>query len=609
MCGFVGFTGNTLPLEQKQQVCTAMMDKIAHRGPDAAGLYTDEDVALGFRRLSIIDLATGDQPLYNEDESLVLTFNGEIYNFKELREDLLKKGHIFKTKSDSEVLIHGYEEYGQKLPEMLRGMFAFVIWNKAEKSIFAARDPFGIKPFYYSLQDSGLFFGSEIKAFLAHPEFIKEFNEEILPHYLSYQYSPLGETFFKNVFTLKPGHYMTYKSGTLQKTRYFAAKFDPQPGTLEEYADKISAAMQNSVAAHKISDVEVGSFLSSGIDSSYIVDTARVDKTFTVGFGDGKYSEIGYAKQFSESIGIKNISKKITAEEYFDVFPSVQYFMDEPLADPSAVALYFVCRLAKDYVKVILSGEGADELFGGYRIYSEPLSGGAYTKLPFWFRRMVSKVAAAMPHVPGVNFLIRKGLKDDEKYIGNAHIFTKKERDRVLLFGKGAPDEFTIVKHIYNDARREDTTTKMQLVDINMWLIGDILQKADKMSMANSIEVRVPFLDREVMKVAAQVPPELRVSKTQTKMALRAAAAKTLPAFTAEKPKLGFPVPVREWLKDDTYCKPMEQVLFSKTSQLFFDQAELRRLLTQHQKGKRDNSRKIWTVYTFLIWYGQYFGK
>lgn len=605
MCGFVGFTNNLG--ENANSVIENMMDSIVHRGPDEGGNYVDENIAMGFRRLSIIGLEGGNQPIFNEDGSLVLTFNGEIYNYKEIKKELIEKGHIFKTDTDSEVLVHGYEEYGEELASHLRGMYGFVIYNKNDNSLYGARDMFGIKPFFYTFTDGEFLYASEMKAFLHHPSFKKELNPAALEQYLSFQYSAMDETFFKGVYKLKPAHYFTLKNGEFKTTRYFTPDFCEEDGTFEEYAEKIDKCIRESVDAHKISDVEVGSFLSSGIDSSYIVATARVDKTFTVGFEDNGYSEIEYAKNFSEGIGIKNISKVISKEEFFENFPHIQYHMDEPLADPAAVALYFVCNLASQYVKVVLSGEGADELFGGYRIYSEPLSGGAYGKLPFFVRRIIGKIASVLPKVHGVNFLVRKGQHLDERYIGNANMFSKKERESLLKNPLRLPSAPELLKPLYEQFKGKDDITTMQLIDINTWLIGDILQKADRMSMANSLEARVPYLDKKVMELAAKVPVRHRVTPTNTKIALRKAAADCLPEFTAQKKKLGFPVPIRVWLKQDEYYSLVKEMFESKGAKTYFNTEKLVKLLDEHKAGKKDNSRKIWTVYSFLVWHKQYF--
>ncbi len=611
MCGFVGFTNY---IKDDGTVLENMMNRIVHRGPDSAGKYVDDNVALGFRRLSIIDLSEGDQPMFNEDKSLVLTFNGEIYNFMELREELIEKGHTFANNSDSEVLLHGYEEWGEELVKRLRGMFAFVIFNKEDKSIFAARDMFGIKPFYYTFMGNSFIFGSEIKSFLDHPEFKKELNEEALAHYLSFQYSPREETFFKNVFKLPPAHYFTFKDGEMKKVRYWRPEFNETDGVLEYFADLTDSTVRESVKAHKIADVEVGSFLSSGIDSSYIAEAAAVDKTFTVGFespdGD-RYNEIHFAKEFADTIGVENISKVITPEEYWSTFPTIQYHMDEPLADPAAIALYFVSRLASEHVKVVMSGEGADELFGGYRIYQEPLTLTAYDKLPFCIRRVISKICEHLPQKHGINYLVRRGKTIEERFIGNANIFSKKERDELLksIVAKNAVEPKELCEKFYKEVKDKDVVTKMQYLDINMWLMGDILLKADKTSMANSLELRVPFLDKKVMEFAGTIPLKCRANTVTTKLALRKAAEKTLPKRTATKDKLGFPVPIRVWLKEENYYNIVKAQFTSENAERFFNTEKLVALLDTHKSGKADVSRKIWTVYTFLVWYNQFFSE
>ena len=609
MCGFTGFTNY---IKDDGTVLGRMMDRIVHRGPDASGQFVDTDIALGFRRLSIIDLAEGGQPMFNEDKSLVLVFNGEIYNFKELRAELLEKGHIFANNSDSEVLLHGFEEWGESMVPRLRGMFAFVIFDRRDRSLFAARDMFGIKPFYYTFMGESFIFGSEIKSFLEHPDFKKELNEEALAHYLSFQYSPTEETFFKGVYKLPPAHYFTFKNGEMKKTRYFKPDFNALDGVLEYFADLTDKAVRESVAAHKIADVEVGSFLSSGIDSSYIAEAANVDKTFTVGFespdGD-RYNEIHFAKKFADTIGVENISKIITPEEYWGTFPKIQYHMDEPLADPAAIALYFVSQLASKYVKVVMSGEGADELFGGYRIYQEPITLTAYDKLPFGIRRVISKICEHLPQKHGINYLVRRGKTIEERFIGNASIFGVKERNALLKSetAKKAAAPQVLCAKFYDEVKDKDDITKMQYLDINMWLMGDILLKADKTSMANSLELRVPFLDKKVMELAETIPLNCRVSTKTTKLALRKAAEKTLPKLTAEKDKLGFPVPIRVWLKEDKYYNTVKEEFTGEIADKFFNTEKLVALLDNHRAGKTDNSRKIWTVYTFIIWYKQYF--
>ncbi|MBQ8108233.1 MAG: asparagine synthase (glutamine-hydrolyzing) [Ruminococcus sp.] len=607
MCGIVGFTNN---ISQASDVLENMMNRIRHRGPDSEGKYVDDDIAMGFRRLSIIDLSdVGSQPIFNEDRSKVLTFNGEIYNYKQLREQLIAAGHEFYTNTDSEVLIHGYEEWGEQLLQKLRGMFAFVIYDKNTKKLFGARDLFGIKPFYYALMGKTFMWGSEIKSFLDHPEFKKELNTDVLETYLTFQYSPTEETFFRNVFKLPAAHCFTYENGRLEVKRYWEIKFDAdEKPDLEEWVNRISDTFKNSVEVHKFADVEVGSFLSSGVDSSYVAAVADVDKTFTVGFGeDEKYNEIGYAKEFSKYIGKENFSKVISPEEYWNSLKKIQYHMDEPLADPAAVALFFVCQIASQQVKAVLSGEGADEIFGGYNIYHNPADMASYFRIPRPVRKAVGAVAEKLPHKHGVNYLIR-GSKDlEERFIGNAYIFSEKERKSILKIKTNAPDAMAITKPFYDKVKDQDQVTQMQYLDLHLWMTGDILLKADKMSMAHSLELRVPFLDREVMALAQQIPTKHRVTKENTKYAMRIAALKACPPQTANKKKLGFPVPTRVWLKEDKYYSIVRSRFESEDSAQFFNTDELIKLLDDHREGKYDYSRKIWTVFTFLIWYEVFF--
>ena len=618
MCGYVGFT-NTI--DNTNVVLKKMMERIRHRGPDGEGQYIDDGIALGHRRLSIIDIDAGAQPMYNEDGSLVIVFNGEIYNYRQIREELVKAGHTFATNSDTEVLIHGYEEYGTDLLPKLRGMFSFVIWNKVTKEIFGARDFFGIKPLYYTEMNGAFIFGSEIKSFLEHPSFKKELNETALENYLTFQYSPAEETFFKGVFRLLPAHYFIRNSEGFKCERYWEINFDAdEKPDLDEWVNKISDVMHDSVEAHKVSDVEVGSFLSSGVDSSYVAAIANVDKTFTVGFGaDERYNEIGWAKNFSKAIGKENTSKVITPEEYWDILPKIQYHMDEPLADPSAVALYFVCNIASKKLKVVLSGEGADEIFGGYNVYSEP-GGTFYDKVPMGIRKEIGKLCSKLPSHRGLNFFIRKGKTLEERFIGNAYMFSPAERKALLAVKTDAPLPQALPAPYYDKVTGKDDVTKMQYLDLHMWMAGDILLKADRMSMANSLELRVPFLDKEVMKLAENIPARYRVTRKEftdnktryiTKYAMRKAARKDTPpqtAKTAAKKKLGFPVPIRVWLREEKYYNIVKEKFTSETSKRYFNTGLLIKLLDDHRAEVRDNSRKIWTVFSFLIWYDVFFG-
>lgn len=605
MCGFVGFCDDS---KNKKKIIRDMADIIKHRGPDSDGYYVDNNIALGFRRLSIIDLDKGSQPIFNEDKDKVIVFNGEIYNYKEIREELKSKGHKFSTNTDTEVILHGYEEYKEDILNKLRGMFAFVIYDIKEKSLFGARDFYGIKPFYYYYDNENFLFGSEIKSFLGSPNFKKELNKDMLSQYLTFQCSIGEDTFFKNTYKLLPGHYFIYKDKELEIKKYYEVKLEPNDDkSLEEWVSGIREVIDNSVLAHKVSDVEVGSFLSSGVDSSLIAKLSSVDKTFTVGYDNKKYSEIDYAKEFSDKINVSNVSKKISKEEYFKEFSNVQYYMDEPLADASAVMLYFLSKTASKHVKVCLSGEGADEIFGGYNIYHEPYSVSWYNKIPYFIRKCIGILVYPFRNYTGFNFLYRRSKKIEDRYIGNAFIFEPNDAKKIVNFNYGNKTYKDFTKPYYDKVSDLDVVTKMQYIDFNFWLIYDILLKADKMSMANSLEVRVPYLDRKVIEYASKLPSKYKIVGNETKYAFRKVAKEELADKVADKKKLGFPVPIREWLKEDDVYQEVKNMFLE--SEYFFKPKKIIKLLDDHRAGKRDNSRKIWTIYTFLVWYQEYFIK
>ena len=605
MCGFVGFCDDS---KNKKKIIRDMADIIKHRGPDSDGYYVDNNIALGFRRLSIIDLDKGSQPIFNEDKDKVIVFNGEIYNYKEIREELKSKGHKFSTNTDTEVILHGYEEYKEDILNKLRGMFAFVIYDIKEKSLFGARDFYGIKPFYYYYDNENFLFGSEIKSFLGSPNFKKELNKDMLSQYLTFQCSIGEDTFFKNTYKLLPGHYFIYKDKELKVKKYYEVKLEPNDDkSLDEWVSGIREVIDNSVLAHKVSDVEVGSFLSSGVDSSLIAKLSSVDKTFTVGYDNKKYSEIDYAKEFSDKINVSNVSKKISKEEYFKEFSNVQYYMDEPLADASAVMLYFLSKTASKHVKVCLSGEGADEIFGGYNIYHEPYSVSWYNKIPYFIRKCIGILVYPFRNYTGFNFLYRRSKKIEDRYIGNAFIFEPNDAKKIVNFNYGNKTYKDFTKPYYDKVSDLDVVTKMQYIDFNFWLIYDILLKADKMSMANSLEVRVPYLDREVIEYASKLPSKYKIVGNETKYAFRKVAKEELADKVADKKKLGFPVPIREWLKEDDVYQEVKNIFLE--SEYFFKPKKIIKLLDDHRAGKRDNSRKIWTIYTFLVWYQEYFIK
>ncbi|MCL2235514.1 MAG: asparagine synthase (glutamine-hydrolyzing) [Defluviitaleaceae bacterium] len=604
MCGFVGFTG-----KKDNTILKAMTDKVTHRGPDGEGYFTAEGINLGFRRLAFLDLEHGNQPMTTADGRYTIVFNGEIYNYAALREELAEQGATFATSGDTEVLLQLYAAYGDKMLNKLRGMFAFVIHDGDTGELFCARDYFGIKPFYYGVFGGELLFGSEIKALIEHPDFVKEISQAGLSAYLSFQYSVLDECMLKGVYKLPPAHFMRYKNGETHIERYWQAEFKPdKTADLNTTVEQIDAVVGDSINAHLVSDVPIGSFLSSGVDSSLVAARFGGSHTFTVGFDYDGYNEISYAEELSRDLGIASYSKVITTEEYWDNLGKIQYHMDEPLADPAAIALYFVSQVASQHVKGVLSGEGADELFGGYNIYQEPRSLRPISILPRFVRQGIGKIAGKLPAFRGRNFLLRGSKTLEERYIGNAKIFSEAERKRVLRTGTGEPSTASITAPIYAKTKGYDDVTKMQFLDIHTWLVGDILLKADKMTMAHSLEGRVPYMDKEVFAVASKLPTDFRVTKKVTKYAFRLSAAKHLQPKWAEKRKLGFPVPIRLWLKEDTYYSRVKQAFESPSAQEFFQTDKLIQLLDAHRFGKTDNSRKIWTIYMFLLWHQEFFG-
>ncbi len=603
MCGIAGIVTQD---KDKKKIIKKMSDRLAHRGPDGEGFYVDKNIALGHRRLSIIDIEGGSQPIYNEDKNIVVVYNGEIYNYRELKAELKELGHKFKTKSDTEVLVHGYEAWGSELPKHLRGMFAFAIYDKKNETLFLARDHFGIKPLYYAYMNGTFMFASEIKAFLDVPSFNKEFNEDILETYLEFSFVPTTETFFKGVYRLDAGYYLIFKNHSITKSRYFKLDFKEDKKAYDETVQQISEQMQESVERHLISDVEVGSFLSSGIDSSYIVSLAKPDKTYTVGYDIPKYNEIDYAKDLANHLHLKNTSKKITKQEYMDNIEKIIYHLDEPTSDPAAISLYFVAELASKDVKVVLSGEGADEFFGGYNYYREEVDYNFYNKIPYFIRHFIGKIASLFPEVRGFNFLVRRGEKLENSYIGVNRNFTYKSAKK-LLNKKYSLKAIDVTKDVYEEFKDYSNIDKMQAVDIKFWLMKDILLKADRMTMASSIEGRVPFIDKEVFRLASSLPFDYKVTKENTKVALREASKSVIPTQAYKKKKLGFPVPIREWMREDDVYKIIEKEFNSDISKELFNNKLLLKLLNDHKNRKRDNYRKIWNVYCFLKWYNVFF--
>ena len=606
MCGFVGFCSKNV---KDKNVIKEMNNQIVHRGPDSDGYYFDKDVNFGFRRLSIIDLKEGSQPILNEAEDIAIIFNGEIYNYQEIREELVAKGYKFKTHTDTEVILHGYEEYGEEgILAKLRGMFAFTIWDSKKEKLFGARDHFGIKPYYYAMVEGDFLFGSEVKAFLKYPKFNKEVNEKALKHYLVFQYNPLEETFFKGVKKLRPGHYYIYENGKMEIKTYYNLTLDYQKMTFDEAVGKIEKEVEESVKYHKISDVEVGSFLSGGVDSSYVVATALPDKTFSVGFDNKGFNETIYAKELSDSLGINNYSKLITPDEFFEGINKVQYYSDEPHANLSSVPLYFLSKLASEQVKVVLSGEGADELFAGYNEYADALPQRIYRKLPFGLRNKLYKKYKDRKHFSGKTIIMKYGQKVEDRYIGPAEIMSDEQANSLVTSKyKNTETSRDLTRKYYDEVKDMDDTSKRLYLDMKMWIVEDILLKADKMTMANSIELRVPLLDKKMWELARTIPVKHKVHNEITKYAFRKAAKNKLPEDWAKRRKLGFVVPFVVWIREEKYYKIVKEIFNKGFVSEFFDKEKINSLLDDHFNNIANNGRKIYTIYTFLKWYEIYF--
>lgn len=610
MCGIAGVLRPEMA--QKEAVIGSMVELIKHRGPDDDGFYVDSNVGLGMRRLAIIDLKTGRQPITSEDGKLIIFFNGEIYNYKELKDELTPRGYRFKTNSDTEVILKMYIEYGEKMLTKLRGMFTFCIYNTETKKVFLARDYFGIKPLYYlTLNDKIVGFSSEIKSFKDVPGFKMEVNNSAVFNYLWYQYNPLVETFFKDVYKLPPGHYMTVDTvnDNVEIKKYWSFEFRQINNLNEVQATKdVHDVVKDSVKHHMIADVPVGAFLSGGVDSSIIASLMqdvrtseskdKTIKTFTIGWNS--LTEAKEAEETASFLGTDHTELNIGPDEYFETLPKVAYHFDEPIADPSAVGLYFVAEEARKHVKVVLSGEGSDELFGGYNIYLTPFESNKFA----WLPKFLTSLLISLPFdFYGKNYLKRVNMKLEDWYIGqkyfNGSIFTKDELNKLW---KAEPEKFMPLTFLYKQARGLSDSTTMQHIDINTWLVGDILAKADKMTMANSLELRVPFLDIEVAEVARILPDKFKWKGSTTKHILREAFKSIIPETTRNRRKLGFPTPIKDWFTKDRQ-EIYKTILENDYIKNNLDVDYIKTMIEEQTSGEVDNSRKIYTILMLSLWY------
>jgi asparagine synthase (glutamine-hydrolysing) len=610
VCGLIGYLSTNGTAAAVEADIEASLKDMRHRGPDEGGTWSDADVVIGFRRLSIIDIDHSHQPMPWLDGRYQLIFNGEIYNYLELRERLAREfGALFDTDGDSEVIVAGYHYLGEKFVRELRGMFAFLIWDSHERVLFGARDWFGIKPLYTYADERGAFFASEKKSLLDVARDPGVVDETALQHYLTLQYVPEPASMHTRVRRIESGTYFTMRPGeAVQPRRYFHPDFDikpvPEPDKLYR---QIAEALEDSVEKHMRADVTVGSFLSGGIDSTAVAALAKRHNpkllTFTTGFEREGFSEIDVAAESAAAIGVEHITKVVSAEEMMQTLPLIVWYLDDPVADPALVPLYFIAREARKHVKVVLSGEGADELFGGYTIYREPISLRAFEHVPAPIKRGLGRLSTKIPEGTRGKDLLRRGsIGIEERYYGNARIFRPEEMGFLRRFDPSVSYQ-DVTRELYANTTHLDGSTRMQYVDLFTWLRGDILVKADKMTMANSLELRVPFLDTVVYDVGSSIPTNEKITKETTKYALRRALELIVPAHVINRPKLGFPVPIRHWLKDVMYDWARSIVLESQADELI-DRDAVLRLIDAHRDGPVDYSRKIWTLLVFLIWHG-----
>jgi len=610
MCGIVSLY-NKRQTPAQQEAISAMTGVILHRGPDDDGFHLEDNVALGFRRLSIIDVEGGHQPLFNETREIWIIGNGEIYNYKELQQWLKDLGHVFHTDSDIETILHLYEEVGTDAPKHLRGMFGFTLYDARKKRLFGARDHFGIKPLYYVETADSIGIASEIKSLLELPGLAREVNHTAFYHYLTFQYVPDPQTMYSGIYRVPPAHFFIVENDQIKLERYWDVEFNPDENKpFSYYVEGTRSVLLESVDKHRVSEVPRGAFLSSGVDSSSIVAMLRTFepvKTFSVGSDIPGYSELDFARRTAQYLGSEHHEMIVNAKQYMNELPRLIWHQDEPVADPSAILLYFVARMASEHVTVVLSGEGADEFFGGYNIYREPSALKMFSGMPGWMRHSIGYMAERLPdQLKGKNFLIRGSKTVEERFFGNALIFSEDMKKRVAMEDISRScsyiSPFTITEEIYKRASQYDDVTKMQYLDIHTWLRGNILMKADKMTMANSLELRVPFIDQKVFEFAATIPTKYKIANGTTKHVLREAMKDFLPPEIKTRKKLGFPVPTRHWLKNEFYKWAKEIIFESKVDDLI-NKAYVLYMLDEHREGNADYSRKIWTILVFMLWH------
>jgi len=621
MCGIAGFA-TTEPGRNSPALLERMTDAIRHRGPDDCGSYEDEYASLGHRRLSIVDLALGHQPLTNESRDVFIAFNGEIFNHADLRPDLERKGHRYATRSDTETIVHAYEEYGADCVQKLRGMFAFAIWDRRDRTLFCARDRVGKKPFYYYWDERLFAFASEIKALFEHPAISPKFNETLLPEYLTFGYSSGEETLFSGIRKLMPGHYLTLRLGEAAAAPVIRQYWEiPEPGQVEERSDESWIAecrerLEEAVSTRLMSDVPLGMFLSGGVDSSTIAALIKrmasgPVKTFAVGYRETAYSELGYARQVAESIGTDHHEVTVGADEFFQALPRLIWHEDEPIVWPSSVSLYFVSKLAAQQVKVVLTGEGSDELFGGYGRYQYYMLNsrylGGYKLLPGYMRKAIASgiqhsglISADLRQKLGHTFLGR-GAEFESLYLDNFYSAFSGPELAPLMKGRGASPYANFLSY-WNRRSGSSTLSRLLYADQKTYMV-ELLMKQDQMSMACSIESRVPFLDHPFVEFAARVPDHMKLRKGIGKYIVKKAAEGLISPDILYRKKMGFPTPIKPWLREARASAMVDGLLHRDGFVAeYLNLAPVAELLDRHRSGAVDATDRIWRLLNLQLW-------
>ena len=624
MCGIAGFvdrwdSGQARPVEERAAILDSMCRIIEHRGPDDQGVTLDRGVALGMRRLSIIDLAGGHQPISGEDGSVSIVYNGEIYNFHELKDRLEAAGHQFKTHCDTETVLHGYEEFGPDCLKDLRGMFAFAIWDAKNQVLFIARDRAGKKPLYYSVTRGGsLIFGSELKVLLQHPDVEREIDPKALDAYFTLGYIPDPYSIFKNVKKLPPGHYLTFSQGRLDVKQYWDFNFNPSESLREEdYLEELRFLLDESVRLRLISDVPLGAFLSGGIDSSTIVGlmarhSAQPVKTFSIGFHEDSYNELKYARMTAQKFGTDHHEFFVTPE-ICSVVDELAWFMDEPFADQATIPNYVVSKLAREHVKVVLSGDGGDELFAGYTRYIVAQNRASFDLIPKTLRQGLGPLSKNLPHgTKGRNYLFNISLDPVSRYLDSVSTFTSLNREslytrdfRDLVGTEG------YVSSLFRDLSARVTTgeplDRLLYIDSKTYLPGDILAKVDRTSMAVSLEARAPLLDHKLIEFVGQMPAKLKLSGLESKHLLKKAVADLVPHEILNRPKQGFGVPIQDWINRQLRSRIRESLTEPRSQQRgYVEPGYINVLLNEHERGRRDHSDGLWALFMLELWHRQF---